>query len=201
MRTLDQPVAVFNVDGTRNQDGDITHSLGGIVEYQGHREETRFEITKLGSILVILGHTWLTRHNPEIDWVTGQVTLNRCPKNCFSLWPQGKWLRSEESWERANQEFIYRTIRRLEDELEAKEIPQKQDPASLVPRELHEYLSVFSEKESERMPDRKAWDHAIDLKEGFVPKKGRIIPLSVDEQEEVRNFVKDHLRNVKTASH
>jgi len=41
---------------------------------------------------------------------------------------------------------------------------------------------------------RKIWDHAIDLKETFVPRKGRIYLLSKDKREEVQNFVEDQLR-------
>ena len=57
----------------------------------------------------------------------------------------------------------------------------------------HQYLKVFSKKESERMPIRKSWDHAIDLKETFKPKKGQLIPLSPKEQREVSNFIDDQL--------
>ena len=53
---------------------------------------------------------------------------------------------------------------------------------------------MFEKKDSERMPTRKAWNHAIDLREGFVPKKGKIYPLSRVEREEVQEFVKDQLR-------
>jgi hypothetical protein len=52
---------------------------------------------------------------------------------------------------------------------------------------------VFSKKESERMPIRKPWDHAIDLKETFKPKKGRLILLSPEEQKEVSDFIDDQL--------
>jgi len=45
----------------------------------------------------------------------------------------------------------------------------------MVPRQFHKYLKVFKKKESERMPTWKTWDHAIDLREGFVPKRGRYI--------------------------
>ena len=55
-------------------------------------------------------------------------------------------------------------------------------------------MKVFEKKESERMLARKAWDHAIDLREGFMPKKGKIYPLSKVEREEVQEFVKDQLR-------
>jgi len=53
---------------------------------------------------------------------------------------------------------------------------------------------MFEKKESERMPMRKTWNHAIDFKEGFVPKKGKIYLLSRIERKEVQEFVKDQLR-------
>ena len=64
----------------------------------------------------------------------------------------------------------------------------------LVPKEYHQYLKVFSKEESERMPIRKPWDHVIELKEMFKPKKGRLIPLSHEKQEEVSTFIDDQLK-------
>ena len=46
----------------------------------------------------------------------------------------------------------------------------------------------------ERMPTRKTWDHAIDLKETFKPRKKRIYLLSKNEREEVQKFIEDQLR-------
>ena len=44
------------------------------------------------------------------------------------------------------------------------------------------------------MLTRKIWNHAIDMKEGFVPRKGKVYPLSREEREEVRDFIKEQLR-------
>ena len=44
------------------------------------------------------------------------------------------------------------------------------------------------------MLTKKLWDHAIEMKEGFVPQKGKIYPLSREEREEIREFVKEQLR-------
>jgi len=66
----------------------------------------------------------------------------------------------------------------------------------MVPRRFYKYLKVFEKKKSERMLTRKTWDHTIDLREGFVPKKGKIYPLSRIEKEKVQEFVKDQLRKV-----
>jgi len=64
----------------------------------------------------------------------------------------------------------------------------------MVPKRFLKWRKVFGKVGSERMLMRKIWDHAIDLKETFVPRKGRIYPLSKDEREEVQNFVEDQLR-------
>ena len=53
---------------------------------------------------------------------------------------------------------------------------------------------MFGKKQLERMPTRKAWDHAIEVREGFVLRKGKVYPLSRNEREEVRKFVKEQLR-------
>jgi len=64
----------------------------------------------------------------------------------------------------------------------------------MVPEKFLKWRKMFGKIESERMPMRKIWDHAIDLKETFAPQKGRIYPLSKDKREEVQNFVEDQLR-------
>jgi len=64
----------------------------------------------------------------------------------------------------------------------------------MVPKRFLKWKKVFGKVESGRMLMRKVWDHAIDLKEMFKPRKGRIYPLSKNEREEVQNFVEDQLR-------
>jgi len=41
---------------------------------------------------------------------------------------------------------------------------------------------------------RKPWDHAINLKEDFVPKKRRTYLISRQEKEKVREFMEEQLR-------
>ena len=64
----------------------------------------------------------------------------------------------------------------------------------LVLEKFYRWIKVFGKKQLERMLTRKIWDHAIDVKEGFVPQKGKVYPLSREEREEVREFVKEQLR-------
>jgi len=64
----------------------------------------------------------------------------------------------------------------------------------LVPKRFWRWGKVFGKKKSERMPVQKTWDHAIELKKGFTPKKRKIYSLSREEREEVQAFAEDQLR-------
>jgi len=37
---------------------------------------------RLGKEKMILGLPWLRAHNPEVNWVTGEVKMSRCPEKC-----------------------------------------------------------------------------------------------------------------------
>ena len=44
------------------------------------------------------------------------------------------------------------------------------------------------------MPMKKVWDYVIEIKKGFVPKKGKVYPLLREEWEEVCEFIQEQLR-------
>ena len=72
---------------------------------------------------------------------------------------------------------------------EGKAARSEEEAKKLVPEKFHQWIKVFGKKQSERMPTWKIWDYAIELKESFVPKKGKVYLLSKKESEEVREFV------------
>ena len=81
---LSKPISVFNVDGTLNDSGSITEVADLILRYQNYSERTLFAVTSIGKQHLILGHSWLRKHNPEIDWTTGEVKMSRCSARCCS---------------------------------------------------------------------------------------------------------------------
>jgi len=70
----------------------------------------------------------------------------------------------------------------------------EEEVKKLVPERFHKWIKVFDKKQSEKMPTRKVWDHAIDTKKGFVPKKRKVYLLSREEKEKVCNFINKQLR-------
>ena len=126
--------------------------------------------------------------------------MMRCPEKCGKKWSRRKqtkpkWQKQEEREEQKkkrenekNEKFrrltteeemvIARMIEKKEEEREEEDLIELRTLEEMVPRWFHKYLKVFEKKELERMPTRKTWDYAIDFREGFIPKRGKIYPLS-----------------------
>ena len=176
------------MDRSRNSAGDVIHAVNITVNFLSHREELRAEVTNLGKNLLILGYTWLKKHNPSIDWDKGTVKFHRCPRSCLMLQNCTRHLASlDEEDEREALEWIHQA------KVEAPTKKLTCSPKELVPSCYHSYLDIFLEKAASRFPLWKPWDHAIDLKDSFKPKKGHLIPLSPEEQKEVSEFVDEQL--------
>jgi len=79
---LPKAIPVYNIDGTLNQLGSVKETVDLILRYKDHTERATFYVTALGKVPVILGHPWLSQHNPQIDWKTGEVIMSRCPSSC-----------------------------------------------------------------------------------------------------------------------
>ena len=52
-----------------------------------HHEQINLVVTDLGSKDLYLGHDWLKRHNPVINWKTGSIIFGhcQCTRNPFPL--------------------------------------------------------------------------------------------------------------------
>ena len=184
LQRLERPIAVRNVDGTNNSGGAIMHQVECNVFYKGHMERMRMDVCGLEKTEVILRMPWLVAHNPEINWETEEVKMTRCPPLC------GERGQKKEKVKRIatekEEKIVCWAIDDKEDwrrEEETEEDHRKIE--EMVPRKFLKWRKVFGKVESERMPKRKIWDHAIDLKETFKPQKGRIYPLSKNKREEV----------------
>src|SRR6266571_2283831 len=69
-RKLSQPILVYNMDGTPNEARSIHEVVDVIMTYNQHSERILLTVTQLGKQSMILGFTWLDKHNPEIDFCT-----------------------------------------------------------------------------------------------------------------------------------
>ena len=65
----------------------------------------------------------------------------------------------------------------------------------VLPPQYSTYADVFSEQTFDTLPPRRDFDHAIDLKESFVPKVAKLYPLNPEELAACQAFVD---KNMKT---
>jgi len=163
MEKMKRPLLVKNVDGSVNIEGAIMYQVEYNMFFKGHVERVRMDVCNLGKTEVILGMPWLAAHNPEIDWEKREVKMTRCPPICGKRKPEEK----------------KRKVKKIEKDEDEKTLRE------LVPKRFWKWKKVFGKRESEKMPVQKAWDHAIELKEGFTLKKGKVYLLSREEREEV----------------
>ena len=52
-------IPIYNIDGTPNEAGSIKKEANLICTFRDHSERATFLVTSLGSMGIILGHTWL----------------------------------------------------------------------------------------------------------------------------------------------
>ena len=143
--------------------------------------------------------------------------MTRCPEECGKQW---RPVQGKSGWEKQKEEEVREEAEKRKEEKEKKkkqkkgktvevrkvveewEIWDEEEEAAkseveakkLVPEKFYEWIKVFGKKQSERMPMRKLWDHAIDVKEEFVLRKRKVYLLSREMREEVREFMKEQLR-------
>ena len=83
MKAIDFSFEVFNADGTKN--GEVTKVAPLEIEINGHKEKLEAAVIDLAGTDMFLGHDWLVKHNPEVNWKTGTIKFTRCPGNCTMM--------------------------------------------------------------------------------------------------------------------
>jgi hypothetical protein len=72
--------------------------------------------------------------------------------------------------------------------------PKLQQPEE-IPIEYQRHRKVFSEEQSQRLPQYTIWDHAIELLSNTpATLPARLLSLNIVEHEEISKFVNEHLK-------
>src|SRR6202023_286163 len=139
-----------------------------------------------------------TRHLPKNDSIPDNDPLIKDIKHIN--FPN---MRDEETWLKTISSTFHDTDEEdipipakmsISQELAHKIEDEKPKPKTILPEAYDDYHEVFEKKPSERMPERRRWDHAIDLKPDFIPKDSKIYPMSPEKQENFDEFLEENLR-------
>ena len=63
----------------------------------------------------------------------------------------------------------------------------------MLPKPYLGFRDVFSKESFDELPERKQWDHAIDLKPESQPFSMKVYPMSPVEQKELNDFLEENL--------
>lgn len=171
---LTTPRVLRVVDGRKSSSGMVTHTVTVTLTIENHHEIVKLFVTKLGQYPLILGYSWLSRHNPSINWQTNSVIFDSpfCQKSCQ------KSKLDLLSAETSHRELLSEENKNL---------------LSKLPPWLHHQLPAFSKVESRILPPHRPTDHKIVLKKGAKPPFGRLYSMSREELAVLREWLQDNL--------
>ncbi|ESK84577.1 reverse transcriptase-rnase h-integrase [Moniliophthora roreri MCA 2997] len=202
---LEKPIKVFNVDGTQNKIGWITHSVTIDISIGDRSMEETLLISGLGPEWIILGLLWLQDHNPDIDW----IMVKRLIKPFIGIFDETKELNTGILDKVEDNEVLIRSFIRGEEDSNKVRINAKLSTSQvlaqahevkakpleeLLPPYLSDYSDRFEKKKAERFPPSRSYDHAIDLKLNFKPRDCKIYSLSPKEWIEQDKFLDENLQ-------
>jgi len=151
---------LFNTDRTKN--GEVTRVAPLKIEINGHKEQLEAAVMDLNGTDIFLGHNWLIKHNPEVNWKNGTIKFTKCPRSCM--------MKHEDIRFKTRRTKAMKTTETKEEH--NGEIGKKLDKTN--PEDLPEYIQpfihLFNKKKFENLPERHEWNHEINLTEE-APKK------------------------------
>ena len=154
-KSIDFSFEVFNTDRTKN--GEVTKVVSLEVEINGHKETLEAAVTDLDGTDMFLGYDWLVKHNPEVNWKNGTIKFMRCPENCTMTY---KDIRFNSRWTKN----IKTKDNQEQDNGEIRKEPDKTNPEDLL-KYIRPFTHLFNKKKFEKLPERREWDHEINLTE------------------------------------
>jgi len=143
---------VFNADGMKNRE--VTKVAPLEIKVNGYKEQLEAAVMDLNGMDIFLGHDWLVKHNPEVNWKNGTIKFMRCPGSCTM---KHKDIRFETKRTKAT-EITEQNNRKIGKE------PDNMNPEDL-PDYIQPFMHIFNKKKFEKLPERCEQNHKINLTE------------------------------------
>ena len=152
MKPLNFSFEVFNADRTKN--GEVTRVAPLEIKVYSHKKQLEAAIMDLNGMDIFLGHDWLVKHNPEVNWKNGTIKFTRCPGSCTMKYKDIRFKTRRT-----------KTIEIMEqDNGEIGKEPDNTNPEDLLDY-IQPFMHIFNKKKSKKLLERCKWNHEINLME------------------------------------
>ncbi|XP_057714608.1 uncharacterized protein lrfn5a isoform X1 [Corythoichthys intestinalis] len=178
---LERPLVARSLNGERLFS--ITHSCEPIeVTVQGHTETMSFHLFSAQAQTLVLGLSWLRKHQPHIDWNSGSVLGwgADCKGRC--LIEKNPGVKGPVIGETAINKFSLSIT------------PEPDIDLSTIPECYHHLRQVFDKARAQALPPHRPYDCAIDLVPGSTIPRGGLYPISGPEKAAMREYIQTSLK-------
>lgn len=180
-----------------------------------HAESVVFQLTDIPTLPPLLGKSWLSRHNPDINWKEHTVLFRSahchayCLPKLYTSKPQivrGQYnprtriaLVGQRNFHRYSQDedsqtYALQVTAIEDDETDVDDEDNEQVLKQQIPAEYHDYLDLFRKKEGEKLPPHRPHvDHKIELVPDGKTSFGPLYNLSPAEMKELQEYIKENL--------
>ena len=186
-KAIDFSFEVFNADRTKNRE--VTRVASLEVEINGHKETLEAAVMDLDGIDMFLGHDWLVKHNPEVNWKNGTIKFTRCLGNCTMKHEDIRFkTRRNKTMETTT------TDKKDKDNGEIEKEPDKTNPEDL-PDYIRPFTHLFNKKKFKKLLERQEWNHEINLTEE-APKElnAKAYAMMLKEEEALNQWLDEQLK-------
>ena len=163
---LERPRKIWNIDGTTNKAGALTHCVDLEVRTGNRQEVMKFLVTDLGGEDLILGYPWLSTFEPKFRWRDAAIDTSflpiiirsvdwrkSCVKPVIARIIKGRRLRTKTQRQK---EIIFQELEResslKEISIELSREAGKNTQEVAVPAEYQKHTRIFDPVESKKLP-------------------------------------------------
>ncbi len=170
MEPLEIPAKVSTLDGRFL--AHVTHQTEPVllVVPGNHHEYIQFFVFSAHQTPLVIGHPWLKRHNPHIDWSLGKILSlsSFCHSSCLQS-----------------------ALPPTEANVTPLVVPSPD--LSNMPSVYHDLGEVFSKERALSLPPHHSHDCAIDLLPGATLPSSQLYSLSKPERQAMETYINDSL--------
>jgi len=161
-----------------------------LLQHRRHYSKEKFEISPMETgIDAFLPFEWITAHPPQGSWTNEEVRFNsaECIRKCTRYETNPFSLTWDESIATDPEARVIGYVSAAAEE----------DPLKAVPMEFRQYLGIMWKEAADALPKHRPYDCKIDLQEGSTAPWGPIYPLSEEELQTLREWLKEMERTGK----